>query len=384
MIFNIPAGGAAFISVTAPTGSTVTAARSGISVSRLNGGTIKVGATGTWTVTCVYDGTTKMASVNVTSLWATYSVAFTYTAAISVSTHPGAAVTATKGSTTLSGTADSGGACTLTVPAGGLGAWSVTANNGAVSETKSVSVAAYNSTYSVDLLHGVPVIQFTASGTTYTYKGAAIDNSVVKVSPVGTSGWKCWIRASCTVRFTFLKTRVDVCAIGKGGTGGNFSHPDNVTDYGGGGGEGGTMDTKNSQALALNTNYTVTIGSGSTFGSIASGSQGANASGQSGGGSGGTYRSGGNGAVTVDAWDGVHYSGPGSGGGGAYAFGDSTFDGTVYCHGGQGGDTGYGAGGRGSSSGVYANAGAGGPGGGEGASTGLAGKTGIVCMRNAA
>ena len=391
MIFNPLDGGASRITVNAPAGSSVTASGGGESVS----GTIPSGSTSVvltvhriaqYTVTCTYNGNQQQGQVTFTSFWTGKSISFSY-AKIVVHTHPGASVSASKGGFGLGPlTADSNGDCTLYVtnPAAiNSTAWTVTANNGSVSASDNTKKTdSYTAAPEVSLLQNVPVIEVSANGSTYTYKGATIDNSVVKIAPSGT-GWKAWFRASCTVKFKFLKTTVSLCAIGKGGTGDNFSHPDNITDYGGGGGEAGQVDTKTSQTITVNTSYTVTIGDSSSFGSIVSAAKGANASGRTGGGTSGTFRSGGTGAVTVAGYT-TSYSGPGNGGGGTYAFGDSGFDGVVYAHGGQGGDTGYGTGERGSTSGVYANPGAGGPGGGNNANSGLAGKTGIVLMKNAA
>lgn len=391
MILNPLDGGISKITVKGPGGSNVSATGGGETVT----GSIPSGSTQTvltvhtvsqYSIVCDYGGNQKSGTVNVNAYWITKEIAFSY-AVIIVHTHPSAAVTATKSGYSLTGTADSSGNCTLNVPAAAVNstAWSVTANNGSASESKSATTNSYTAAPEVYPLWYVPIIMILWSGGSATYKGAEINNNYARIAPVGTTGWKAWLKASCTVRFTFLKTKVDICAIGKGGSGGNASHPDNVTDEGGGGGEGGSVDTKSSQTLSVNTDYSVSIGDTSTFGSIASASKGANASGRTGGGTSGTFRSGGNGAISVVTWQGTSHGYPGSGGGGTYAFGDSGFDGVVYSHGGQGGGVGYDGLGPGSNTGVYANPGAGGGGGSMDPSSGpRSGQLGTVLMRNAA
>ena len=388
MIFNISSGGVAYISVTAPASTAVITATQGtLSFSRMGSGTITVTSLGTWNVTCSYGGVTSDTRTTTLTSFDSKSenisfVAY-YSATIRVTTHPSAYCSATCSGQTIDGYANSSGICDLTVPAGYLGTWNVTANNGATYDTKSTYVGSYGTTSNVSILTNVPVIVVTISGSTYTYKGATIDNgSNLRIAPSG-SGWKAWIRASATVKFTYLNGTVGICAVGRGGAGGRYSHPDNVTDQGGGAGGGGGVVNANNQSISLNTNYTVTIGDSSSFGSIAVASRGGSASGISGGSSGGNSGNGGSGAQAVDTgWNGVSYSGRGDGGNGVYAFGDSSFDGVVYAHGGQGGDVGYGTGKRGDTTGVYANPGAGGAGGGSGNNNPTSGNYGLVMMRN--
>ena len=224
-------------------------------------------------------------------------------------------------------------------------------------------------------------IEIVAGGTSYRFTTDEISNSTFKVTPVGATGWKMWIYESCTVTFNFLNAPVDICAIGKGGSGGGAS-PGYPTENGGGGGGGGQVTNKLSQNLSTGVAYTVTINnSSSSFGSIAVANKGGNASGRSGGTSGGGSGNGGSGAQSNDAaWPYPTYSGAGSGGDGVYAFGDSSFDGVKYAHGGCGGETPGGGADRGT---IYTWKGSGGAGGGTSYNYPTAGIDGIVLLRSA-
>ena len=383
MIFNITSGGVAYINVTTPSGANVTASLTGVpSVSGTGSGILTVTSIGSWTVTCVYGGVTKTRTVAISTFGSTGSADFSndYQATIRVTTHPSASVSASITGKSLSGTANSSGICSLTVPAGYLGTWSVTASNGSTSETKSVYVGSYGSTANISILTTVPIISMTINGSNYTYKGATINDSNVTVYQSG-SGFKMWIRKSGTVKFTYLNGAVSICAVGRGGAGGYYSHPSNTTDQGGGGGGGGGVQTAWSQGLSVGTNYSVTVADTSSFGSIVTAARGGNASGVDGGSSGGNSGGGGHGAQSVDTgWNGISYQGPSDGGNGVYAFGNSSFDGVVYAHGGAGGDVGYGTGTMGSTSGVFANPGAGGAGGGSGNNHPTSGNYGLVML----
>lgn len=367
MIFNISSGGLAYISVTAPAGASISASCNGVTVTGTGTCTLEVPVIGTWAVSCTLDGDTKTQDVNVTAFGQTYSVSFSYSASIVVTTFPLSSVTATKtGQTSLTGTADSNGNCTLTVPAGGLGQWSVTANNGSVSESGNVDVAAYDNSYPISLLTLVPDFTVTINGNTYRYKGAAINNTNLTVTPVGLTGWKLWARTSGSIRFDRLPTAVDICVVGKGTGGGRYWYGD-ATDHGGSGGTGGEISNKYSQRLTVGQTYNFTVGAnGTSIGNIASAGIGGGAS----GGSGGEFY-----------WT---WSQPGHGAAGKYAFNDRSFDGVEYGHGGDGGDVNAGDGSRGSTTGVYANPGAGGAGGGQSNNNPTGGNIGILIMRSAA
>lgn len=381
MIFNITSGGIAYISVSAPSGSTITATKDGLSFTRQNTGNIAVTSLGTWNVVCVYSGVTSQTkTVTVSTYGSTSStVSFDndFTATITVTTHPSATVSGYCGSYTASGTANSSGICNLTVPAGGLGTWTVTANNGVTSANGTVSVNSYGSTASISLLRNIPIIVVTSGSNTWTYKGATIDNSVVKITPNGT-GWKAWLRASCTVTFTYAPTNVSFWGIGKGGSGGaRFSVTGGA--YGGGGGGGGGQVVTATNSISVGTAYTVTISSsGSYFGSIISAGNGENGGSPSGGASGGGSGNGSSGEWVNDHSYPPSSGGGGSGGEGVYAFSDSSFDGIRYGHGGGGGTH---SGGSGAS---YSAPGSGGAGQGGASGYATGGINGIICMRNAA
>ena len=380
MIFNLSQGGVAYISVTAPSGASITAECLGLTLTGSGTCTLEAPIIGAWTVTCVLEGQTKVNTVNVELFGQTYATTFTYGATIAVTSQPGAEITAMKsGMEDVTGTADSAGNCTLLVPVGCIGSWNVTASNSTISVTKTVTITAYDTTESVSIIENVPIIEFTFGDDTYTYKGAEIDiSNKVKASPLTdvNSGWKMWLKTSASVKFKYLKTNVDMFAVGKG-TGGGYYRYISPNDYAGGGGAGGQIVTKLNQVITVNTDYSFTVdSSGSSFSSIISAGVGGGASG-------------GGGAATVDTgWSSpthpqYSYSSPGDGGNGQYAFGDTSFDGTQYGHGGQGGDTNYAGGSRGSTSGVYANPGAGGAGGGQSNNNPTGGLNGILILRNA-
>lgn len=391
MIFNITSGGVAYISVSAPSGATITATKDGMSFSRQNTGNITVPSLGTWNVVCVYSGVTSQTKTATVSTFGSTSstVSFDndFTSTISVSTHPSASVWAVKGSTTLpTVTADASGNATLTVPAGGLGTWRVYANNGATQSYVDKAVDSYGITVNVSILRNIPIISVTSGSDTWTYKGATVDNTVVKITPNGT-GWKAWIRASCSVTFTYIPTYVSFWAIGKGGNGAIAFSQQGGAYGGGGGGGGGQVVTQNNRYVSGS--YAVTVNSsGSSFGSIISAGNGENggdgtnlsdhnqsAGGRSGGGSG----NGSTGQWVNDHSSPASSGGGGSGGNGVYAFGDSAFDGVVYGHGGGGGE-------HSSTTPGYHSTTAGSGGGGAG-HTGSSGRTngniGIICMKNA-
>ena len=370
MIFNLSQGGVAYLSVTAPSGAAITASCLGLDVTGTGTCTLEVPIIGTWHIVCVFDNTEKTADVSVEAYGETYTAAFDYSAKITVTTFPGADVTATKtGMTALTGTAGSDGICVLTVPEGGLGEWSVESDNGTVTETGTVNVAAYDADYPISLLALVPDITVVIGDDTYNYKGVEITNTNLTISPVGLTGWKLWMKASGTVTFNVLPSNVDVCAVGKGTPGGSYRYEQSDhSDRCGGGGTGGMIVNQSNQTLTVGQTYAVTIdGNGTSFGDIASAGFGGGSS----GGGGGFY------SPTAG------YSFPGSGRDGKYAFEDSSFDGVEYGHGGEGGFVNYHGGGHGSTTGVYANPGAGGAGGGQSQGP-TSGKNGIFIMRSAA
>ena len=384
MIFNLSQGGVAYISVTSPSGAAITATCQGLTVTGSGTCALEAPVIGTWVVTCIFNGAQKVQNVEVTSFGETYTAAFDYNATIGVTTHPGASVVATKsGQTSLSGTASEGGVCILTVPAGGLGTWNVTATNtSSVSDSADVDVAAYDTRYTVSLLPLVPIISVTIGDNTYNYNGAEIDETGIKISPIGITGWKFWMTTSGSVTFSYLPTNIDTCIIGKGGNGGGSWGSNGY--YGGGGGGGGGAVNRYTLSLNAGIGHPVTTAvtidcTGSYFGTLASAGNGQNGGGPSGGNSGGGSADG-----NTGQWVNDHSYPPSSGGSssavaGVYAYGESDFDGVRYANGGGGGAHSGGGGGS-----YYTTPGSGGAGGGNPYSGGRTlGITGILIMRNA-
>lgn len=384
MIFNITSGGVAYISVSAPSGATITATKDGMSFSRQNTGNITVPSLGTWNVVCVYSGVTSQTKTATVSTFGSTSstVSFDndFTSTISVSTHPSASVWAVKGSTTLpTVTANASGNATLTVPAGGLGTWRVYANNGATQSYVDKAVNSYGITVSVSILRNIPIISVSSGGSTWTYKGAEINNSVVRIAPNGT-GWKAWLKSSCSVTFTYIPTYVNFWAIGKGGNGAPaFYDTDNSSPYGGGGGGGGGQVVTQNNIYVSGSYWASVDSNGSSFGSIISAGNGQNGGQPNGGASGGGSGNGSSGGWVNDHSYPPSSGGGGDGGNGVYAFGDSSFDGVEYGHGGGGGAH--------SSSTPGYHSTTPGSGGGGAAHSGNVGRTdgniGIICMKNA-
>lgn len=380
MLIFLCQGGESTITVYAPEGSRVTASGGGEDLGYQDvpsGGsvTFKVHTIATWSLTCtsgsLYRETTKqITSFGQAESW-TVSFAF-----IKVHTHPGASVTATKSGFSLGPyTADPNGDYDIPIPENAIDstAWTVSANNGSVTDTDSVTTASPTAAPDAYPLWHVPIIVVTSGSNTWTFKGATIDNTVVKIQSVTSggkyTGWKAWFRSSCSIKFTFRKYSVDVCAVGKG-TGGSFYRYDTTlsTDYGGDGGTGGAVSNVLSQNPAVGTTYSIVVDStGTSFVGFVSVGVGGGAAG---GGGGQMY---------------VSYSGPGSGASGKYAFNSSSFDNTEYGHGGYGGDVnggGSGTGARGRTDGVWGNPGAGGAGGGQENNIPTGGNIGILLMRN--
>ena len=385
MIFNITSGGIAYIRVEAPDGATVTATQGGMSFSRAGSGDITVTSIGDWDVDCTYGGVqattehTSLSAFGATSQ--TVSFMSSYTATIRVTTQPGATCSAKLGTLTIPGkVANSNGICDLTVPAGGLGTWEVTADNGVYTgdlKKKSGYVDSYGSTKSISILTEIPVIVITSGSSSWTYKGASIDNSVVKIIPNG-SGWKAWLKSSCTVYFQYLNNTLGIWAIGKGGNGGaKFNNSGGAYGGGGGGGGGKVVSGSYQAASARGGTYSVTVNStGSYFGSLISATNGGNGGSPSGGSTGGGSGDGSSGEWVNDhTWPNATSGGGGDGYNGVYAFSDSSFDGVIYGHGGGGG---HHSGGPGAS---YSAPGSGGAGAGGSYGYATNGIVGIICMK---
>lgn len=387
MIINLCQGGESTITVYGPGTSSISVTGGGETVT----GTIASGSTSvslkvhtisTYTVTCTYSNSTKSGTVSITTFGESKSISFSY-AVINVYTHPGASVRAFKsGVSDLTGTADSNGYCLLPVPAGSLNstAWTVRAtdaNSTGVYEDKTATTNSLTADPTVYPLYRIPIIKVSWSGGSATSYGNGMDNGYAKIS--GTNSWKMWVKASCTVTFLWIKTKVHFWGIGKGGDGSAaFYDTDSASPYGGGsGGGGGQVKTGSNVTVSVNSGYTVTIGSATSFGSIMSCNAGGNGGRMSGGSSGGNSGNGSSGEWVNDHSYPPSSGGGGSGGEGVYAFGDSSFDGVRYGHGGGGGA-------HSSSTPGYHSTTAGSGGGGAGHS-GNAGRTngnnGIFCLK---
>lgn len=386
MIINLCQGGESTIIVYAPGTSSISVTGGGETVT----GTIASGSTSvslkvhtisTYTVTCTYSNSTKSGTVSITTFGESKSISFSY-AVINVYTHPGASVRAFKsGVSDLTGTADSNGYCQLPVPAGSLDstAWTVRAtdaNATSVVEDKSATTSSYTASQTVYPLYRIPIIRVAWSGGSATSYGNGMDNGYAKIS--GTNSWKMWVKASCTVTFLWIKTKVHFWGIGKGGDGSSaFYDTDSASPYGGGSGGGGGQVQTVYNVTVSNSGYTVTIGSATSFGGVMSCNAGGNGGRMSGGSSGGNSGNGSSGEWVNDHSYPPSSGGGGSGGEGVYAFGDSSFDGVRYGHGGGGGA-------HSSSTPGYHSTTAGSGGGGAGHS-GNAGRTngnnGIFCLK---
>ena len=315
----------------------------------------------------------------------------------------GATVTCTDGKKTLSAVTD--GSCNAVFKLT-KGAWSVTAQKSGVSKTANVNVTD-NCTLELSL-EQIPVF-------TYTGEYAIVDDSYNQIdSTLG--NWKIILLTSGVLRFLSLngaESGIDVFLVGGGGAGGNGG--DTATYNTGAGGGGGYTRTEKSVTVAVNTDYTVSIGAGgekhsttlgnngnpggdtSAFGFTAAGGHGAAgyhseaiiAGGNGGSGGGGV---GGNGGS-----DGADGSGENHGAGqGTTTREFGSPEGTLFAGGGggsNGGKGGDGGGGDGAESGADksgtngdANTGGGGGGGSyrttSGNGMGGSGGSGIVIIRN--
>lgn len=316
----------------------------------------------------------------------------------------GATVTCTNGKKTLSAVTDGSYNAVFKLA---KGAWTVSAAKSGVSKTANVNVTD-NCTLELSL-EQIPVF-------TYTGEYAIVDDSYNQIdSTLG--NWKIILLTSGVLRFLSLngaESGIDVFLVGGGGAGGNGG--DTATYNTGAGGGGGYTRTEKSVTVAVNTDYTVSIGAGgekhsttlgnngnpggdtSAFGFTAAGGHGAAgynsdarkiAGGNGGSGGGGV---GGNGGS-----DGADGSGENHGAGqGTTTREFGSPEGTLFAGGGggsNGGKGGDGGGGDGAESGADksgtngdANTGGGGGGGSyrttSGNGMGGSGGSGIVIIRN--
>lgn len=159
MIFNIPLGGSSYITVTAPSTSSVSATCSGMTVSGVGSCTLEVPIIGEWTVSCTYDNTTLTDTVNVTTFGETYTKIFTFTATISITCPVGASIIASltgQNDVTRTGPGD------ITVIKTGV--WSVKCTYDGTELANTVIVASYGESYSTSFTYNATITISCPSG----------------------------------------------------------------------------------------------------------------------------------------------------------------------------------------------------------------------------
>ena len=228
MIFNVSQGGMAYISVTAPSGATITATCQGVTVTGSGTCTLSVPIIDTWTVTCSYNSVTKTDTVVVEEYGETYSVTFSYTATITVTTYPQSDVTASKtGQTDITGESDTNGVCVLTIPADGLGEWSVESDYGLWNRTKTVSVAEYGTDYPLDIPLPVPYFTFTTANNVVhnitKSTGTQTASSDFKYQRKNNGDWEFYALVNGTIKF-HTPCHADIFLLGNGNAGGNGNY----------------------------------------------------------------------------------------------------------------------------------------------------------------
>ena len=133
------------------------------------------------------------------------------TPTLTVSTNAGAAVTATKGSLSVSGTADSSGSCVLELPE--FGEWTVTASLSGITETINISIASER-TISVFVFTLLKISgdlssrsYVTVNGTTYSAETTLTLQKNTEISVyVGYSGWGMQNSSKVTYNGNTVKT----------------------------------------------------------------------------------------------------------------------------------------------------------------------------------
>ena len=140
---------------------------------------------GTWTVTVSDSHGTKSATVSASSMGTAYSATITF-ATLTVTSDTGNTITATNGNYTVSGTA-TGGTCNLEL---GVGTWSLTATDGTLSVSDSVTINTSTTTTSKTLKFPTLTVtsdsgnSISATDGTRTVTGTATGGScVLKVIP---------------------------------------------------------------------------------------------------------------------------------------------------------------------------------------------------------
>ena len=341
MIFNITQGGVAYISVTSPSGASISASCSGVTVTGTGTCVLEVPIIGTWTVTSVYDGVTKNQNVSVASFGETYSVTFTYTATLTVTTFPGASVAISKTGHSETKTA-TGGTATFTIPAGKLGTYSITSTYSSWNGSASVNVNAYDTNFPATINLSVCDFKFVAGGLTYTFtKDSTTNDYAYCYFYHSGANWEFYAKVSGTLQFT-ARTVIDVFLCGGGNNG--ASNLNNTSS----GGNGGARKTVSNQTLSGN--VTVTVGSAGNNSSLGSLSSSGGSVSSGGGQNVWTFYAGADGGYcfndsSAKGPDGNSRKVGAGGGHGAYSDTDGTSQGTRHLSATNGGSYGGGAGG---------------------------------------
>ena len=177
MIFNIPLGGSSYITVTAPSTSSVSATCSGMTVSGVGSCTLEVPIIGEWTVSCTYDNTTLTDTVNVTTFGETYTKIFTFTATISITCPVGASIIASltgQNDVTRTGPGD------ITVIKTGI--WSVKCTYDGTELANTVIVASYGESYSTSFTYNATITISCPSGASIVASMSG-QNDVTRTGP---------------------------------------------------------------------------------------------------------------------------------------------------------------------------------------------------------
>ena len=205
---------------------------------------LTVRKTGEYAVSATFDGTTTPTNITISRLGKKYFLILTYESNINVETYPGASVSATKsGQETLYATADQNGQCTLVVPSGGRGDWTVSSEYHGFTASKTISVTHYNDDFSAPVHLSIPIFTFTPSG------GSAIniDESTETSGSTTNTGnyyyyrdgynWEFYAKVSGTIDIpNYMASDIFLCGAGSSGGSGSYNVASRYEDYGNGNG----------------------------------------------------------------------------------------------------------------------------------------------------
>ena len=179
MIFNAPVGGSAYIVISAPVGSDISANLGSLSIIATGTGPyiIEVPSTGIWAINCIFDGVLKTQSVNISSFGNTYSTTFTYSATITISCPSGASIVAS-----MSGYSNVTriGPGSISVPK--KGTWSIACTWDGTTYTNSVNVQSYESTYTTAFTYSSTITISCPSGASIVASMSGYSN-VTRIGP---------------------------------------------------------------------------------------------------------------------------------------------------------------------------------------------------------